>query len=1034
MKAPVRKHTSSPSPPFRPTPAQTAAIKHPLAPLMILAGPGTGKTATLVGRIAHLIQHYGIAPTRLLALTFTEKAAGELKNRIREQTDTKEMIAAMTFHAFCYQVVQEFLSEFRSRRLMSTGEILFLLREHYAELTDLKSASFRGYPLKAIQRFHSFFDRLRDELIPTSRLPELLAKARAETQQVKMGLEELKGKEWQKKVQEQEERYRQLEDHCRVFPHYQQWKRQESFIDYGDMISECWRLLSEQGDVLATLQGRYRTIVVDEFQDNNHALNLIVEQLVMPHQSITVVGDEDQCIYSFRGASAHNFVDFQERYGHHHSFGLIVLKDNYRSAQPILDLAEEAIRPNPDRTPKQLVAHHPGGNLPRMLISQTGNHIPLLVTELARRAEQGCPLEELAVLVDSNAQAHKVVDGLAQGGIPTGYGHVEFFGLSAVRTALAWCALVAGAESAGLALHRVVSTLLGHPPDPATFARLTERMIAADRDTRENTPPLSSGSPALERLTEQVDSLHQQAQVAPADELLWSIYTVSGLYRRHYRSGTYHDRLMLVNLDHLLKLARAFVRHRKEASLRRFARYMDVLRQAGSVEGFLPPHGIQSGVVQVMTVHQAKGLEFSQVFIPFLASGSVPRNYTPPREVGEPPSAWRSWRSGHPSNPKEAYYQEKRRVFYVALTRAKDNVTFLAPEKRQSYLVKNLPSELYTKDPLMHATDPPLVSAHMEMRTRLRQRLSQELDDRRYTQAHELVEALELVDQHELGQSPDWSAIPLGSELRWKLEGPDATPPPGGTFTLSSSKIETYESCPLKYRFQHIDQVPLKDESPPALIFGRVVHKVLEAYHHTDNHQAKRSILDILKDKWTPGDFSFPQESDQHYQEAVEMLTRYASKHAPDEPHIAAVEYPFEFEQSGIVIRGKIDRIDMDQRGRVTLIDYKTSRLPLKPSQAKREMQLGLYALYVAQASDIELHGKTLGNLPEAVTYYYLREEEPEVTIHYEPGDLSGHEERVAAVAAGIRAGDFPTTENTRTCDFCDYKDLICPKWEQRSL
>lgn len=849
-----------------------------------------------------------------------------------------------------------------------------------------------------------------------------------------MGLEEVKGTGWQKRARELEERYYQLEDHCRVFPHYQQWKRQEGFMDYGDMITECWHLLSEPGDVLTTLQNRYQTIIVDEFQDNNHALNLIVEQLVMRHRSITVVGDEDQCIYSFRGASAHNFVDFQHRYGHHPSFGLIVLKDNYRSTQPILNLAEAAIRSNPDRTPKQLTAHHPGRELPRMLIGPLGDHVPLLVTELIRWAEQGYPLEELAVLVDSNAQAHKVVDGLAQGGIPTGYVHVEFFSIPAIRTALAWCALAAGAESVGMAQHRVLSTWLGQPPDPDTFAWLTERLRAVDQESGDNRPPPSSDQPALGRLAQQVERLQQQAQTTPADELLWAIYTVSGLYRRHYRSGTYHDRLTLLNLNRLLEIAHDFVHRREEPSLRRFVRYMDVMRQAGSVEGLLPPHGVPSGAVQVMTVHQAKGLEFSQVFIPFLASGSFPRNYTPPREVREPPPAWRTWQSGRHSDPKEAYYQEKRRVFYVALTRAKDGVTFLAPEKRRSQLVKNLPSELYVEESPMTAPDTPQVSAHQELQTRLRQRLSQELLDRRYPQAQELIKALELVDQHGRGLTPDWSAIPLGRELRWKLEGPDATPPPGEPFTLSNSKINTYETCPLKYRFQHIDHVPLKDKSSPALIFGRVIHEVLEAYHHTDNHQVQQSILDILEDKWRSGEFSFPQESDQHHQEAVDILTRYASSHPPDEPQIAAVEHPFEFEQSGIMIRGKIDRIDMDPSGRVTLIDYKTSRSPLNPAQAKQEMQLGLYALYVAQAGDVEVRGRSLGNLPDAVTYYYLREEEPEVTIRYQPGELAGHEERIAAVVDGIRAGQFPTTDDTRTCNFCDYKDLICPKWEQGSL
>ena len=159
-------------------PEQQAAIDHPLAPLMIVAGPGTGKTATLVGRIVQLVRGQGLSPGRILTLTFTEKAAAEIQERIRAQLGAelgREPLSASTFHAFCYQAVLEFKPEFRTRRLMSDGDILFLLRERYGELPGLNSVELRRDPIQAGRTFQRFFARLRDELIAEEDFSRLLA-------------------------------------------------------------------------------------------------------------------------------------------------------------------------------------------------------------------------------------------------------------------------------------------------------------------------------------------------------------------------------------------------------------------------------------------------------------------------------------------------------------------------------------------------------------------------------------------------------------------------------------------------------------------------------------------------------------------------------------------------------------------------------------------------------------------------------------------------------------------------------------------
>jgi DNA helicase-2/ATP-dependent DNA helicase PcrA len=1003
-------------PEFQLTPAQLKAISHPAAPLMIMAGAGTGKTTTLIHRVVHLIEQQDIPPEQILALTFSEKAAAELQLRVREATYHDKPVAAATFHAFCYQAVLEFEPAFRPRSLMTDGDILFLLREHYAELQDLKSEVFRREPLLAVQAFKRFFDHLRDELIQPEDLPTLL-----EHTQQRLAAEG--ADDWEVTAH-------QLADHCAVFPLYQRWKAENNLVDYGDMVYECWRLMVSESRVLPTLRQRYRAIVVDEFQDNNYALNMIVGRLAEVNPHVTVVGDDDQCIYSFRGASSYNIRDFQARYQAQSGYAEAILDINHRSTQPILDLANEIIALNTGRQIKQLHVDEnaPPGTLPTLAIGSTTAQTGFIAQEITRFLEQGTPPGDIAILTRTHAHAREVVSALVRHDIPCRHVNVKFFQVPAIRTALAWCAVVADTPTAPAALYRLLGEHAG--PDTGTLLPVVIQRLADNSPAAETGPEIPAAATAL---CQSILDLRAESRDADAAHMLRRILEVSGLYRQPFEAGFQEDRVAIANLNLLQDIATNFTDRYTDNQLPRFVHYMEVMQAADAIEARVPDTPA-TDAVHVMTVHAAKGREFPRVFIPFLQSARFPLNYRPSQVMDSPPSDWHHWQPDPILDGKTAHLEEERRLLYVAITRARSDLVLLTTPQRRSSLIRNLPAELVTESTLMEPEDQADQTPADLLRQELKQRLATELSRGAYDQAQQLVDALRLVDEHESGLAPDFSSHPLGDELRQRLTpAEDATAPPGtaAPLTLSASSIGSYETCPLMYRFAHVERIPGKEDKP-YLTFGRIIHRVLEAWHNPTDEQPRPPILDLLDSVWQSEGFTYPQEEAQYREDARTLLTTYLEHLADRQPPVLGVEHRFSFALDGIEIKGRIDRIDLDSSGHLSLIDYKTSRRKMTAKEARQDPQLALYALYVLQVKEID--GRPLDPAQDLdLTYYFLRADEPEVTISFDAPELDAFRQRIAEVAAGIRRRDYPAHTGYH-CRYCDYRDLVCPEWEQGRL
>ena len=317
---------------INPNSGQLIAIKHPPSPLMIIAGAGTGKTFTLQNRITYFIEKRKIKPENILAITYTEKASYELKNRIIKNVGkSAEKMTVSTFHSFCLKILRDYSDE-KFPDLFEHSEAVHLLLSRFDELKPFQSDLFALNPQKAIlNSILPFYSRMKDELIDikTLSIDDLLKK---KVLNLELG--------------------NQLKDLKRIYPKLQKWKKDLRVIDYGDMISLAYELIISNKSALDSIRNQYKHIIIDEFQDNNYALNTIISLIVDAQNSITVVGDDDQVIYSFRGANSYNIQNFKNKYKSDPEFKIISLEQNYRSNQPILDVANSTIKKNNDRIKK----------------------------------------------------------------------------------------------------------------------------------------------------------------------------------------------------------------------------------------------------------------------------------------------------------------------------------------------------------------------------------------------------------------------------------------------------------------------------------------------------------------------------------------------------------------------------------------------------------------------------------------------------------------------------------------------------------
>ncbi len=626
-------------------PEQHAAATAGDGPLLVLAAAGTGKTQTLVYRVAYLVEQ-GTPPDAILLLTFTNKAAREMLERARHVVgDAVGDVWSGTFHHVCNRLLRRYAPRIGYRH----GFVIADRDDSHKLVADcMKELKLGGrdFPKKAI--LAGLFGQAANRGLP---LDEFL-----------------------------ESRLDQLAvdpaDICRIHQLYQQRKFELGIMDFDDLLVNGVRLVEECPDIAARYRQQFRHILVDEFQDTNHLQTLLVDGLAGDHANVMAVGDDFQCIYSWRGADFRNIMEFPTRYP---AARIIKLERNYRSTPEILAVANASIAGNPEQFQKKLRATRSAGVKPTALFLRDGSEQAAAVVRLVNRAhQQGRPLRDIAILYRAHYHSIELQMELTRSRIPfvitSGIGvfeqaHIKDL-LALLRLTLdphdrlAFDRLLCLFPSVGPRTAATLWQKLGGSFDcrePAQVKKLNELMRPSARDQWHRVADLMSAYHASES---------EARVVFLINDFLDHFYTA-------YLEKSYDD--ASERADDVREVANQIT---ASSSVAMFLQEVALLTNTDQVEG--TPGAPERDALRLSTIHQAKGLEWPHVFILWASEGMFPSS----RALGEVDDD-----------------REERRLFYVATTRARDVLHICVPEWRHlhdgqafacrpSRFVTEIPSDL----------------------------------------------------------------------------------------------------------------------------------------------------------------------------------------------------------------------------------------------------------------------------------------------------------------------------------------------------
>ena len=971
---------------------QRAAVTYGEGPLLIIAGVGTGKTTVITRRIAWLIAQKMAKPAEILALTFTERAAAEMEERVDLLVPYGYIEARIgTFHSFCDSLLREnaiLLGLSPDYRILTEAEEVIFLKER---LFDLPLKRFRplGNPVKHLRALLTLFSRAKDEDAPPQ---EYLAYAESLAAQPTEG----KSEEEKKLLAEDLASQAELAE---TYEAYQRLLAENGYVDFGDLIAMTLRLLREHPLVLKRYQEKFRYILVDEFQDTNYAQFELLK-LLSGEGNITVCGDDDQSIYKFRGAAISNILNFRAEYP---DANKIVLVKNYRSTQPILDASYRLIQyNNPDRLEvkegicKRLHAVMGEGSPVHQVHFETLNEECDFVAEtIARQTkEEDRSYRDFAILVRSNAQADSFLHALNLLHIAWHFsGSRGLYDREEIKTAVAFLRLLADPRD-NMSFHYLASSSLYRvPAEDLTLAtsfakRRNKSLFEVFRIAMKSAEFLGlseEGRVAMKKLSEDLSAILPLATQEKTGEVLYQYLTErTGMIEALSNSEEAEDTLRVQNLAKLFSIIERFTQVASYDRVPWFIDYLDALIEAGDN----PPVGEANwdeDAVNVLTIHQAKGLEFPIVFLVGLVSGRFPSSHR--RDPIPLPDALVKDRL----TTSDFHKQEERRLFYVGMTRAKESL-YLTSAKDYGGKRPRKPSQFVSEaldlspSQVKVVKGSPLAAITRHDRTQ---------SDRTPSSNEELT------------------LIPRGEKI---LE-------------LSHQRIDDYLTCPMKYRYIHVLKVPIRQHH--AVIYGYAIHQAIKRYNvarHAGQEIPLAELKEAFRTAWQSEGFLTRKHEELRFQEGMEALKQFYTYANAEESIPTYVEQHFSFTEGAVKVSGIFDQIDIPNTknpGNGVIIDYKTSAVTNEEQANKRtkaSLQLAIYAL---------AYEHLFGEIPAGLELRFLT---PKVIVgRCVPSEkiLDKARSDIEIAAAGIRSGDFPANPTYLGCTYCPYRS-ICPAKQTR--
>ncbi len=970
---------------------QKEAVLHDKGPLLIVAGAGTGKTTVITQRIANLIEKGLAKPEEILAVTFTEKAAFEMEERVDKLLDFGYIdLWISTFHSFCEKILRENALDIG---LPPDFKILdntsgWLLARQNLDKFNLDYYKALGNPTKFIQALISHFSHCKDQEVYPENYLEYANKLKAHADSPEA------------------EEVARIKEVANAYHIYQQILLENGALDFGDLINYSLKLFKKRPLILKKYREKFKYVLVDEFQDTNWSQYKLIKLLAEPNNNLTVCADDDQAIYRWRGASFSNIIKFQEDFFTNLAKGgpkakQVSLINNYRSSQNILDQSYNFIKQNdPDRLEfrikinKKLVANTKEKGAiehihARNLDQEVGETLKKILEILKKDTKS--TYNDFAILVRANDSAIPFIKALERANLPFQFlASRGLYSKPVILDIISYFKLLDNYHE-GTAVYRILNLpFLGiAESDIATITQFCRRKTISLFDALQELALIPGISAKTQEKVVFVLSLIKKhsgsAREKGVSEILVSFLEDSG-YLKYLINQNDTEKIDLLN--QFYKKVKSFEEATVEPTLKNFMEEITLELESGE-EGkleFDPELG--PDMIRVMTIHGAKGLEFKYVFIVNMVDRRFPTGQR--KDPIELPDAL--IKDIKPTG--DVHLQEERRLCYVAMTRAKKGLYFTSAEDYGGQRKKKLSRFLAE----MSAQGGPASGGGLKIQT------------------------------SSLGHSTGILAEkPKPIDRLKKKVKPQYLPE-----HFSYSQLAAFEKCPLQYKFGFILKVPTRGKA--VFSFGKTMHNTLDAFLKLVNEEKNKkpsskpkgcpategsfkNLTEIYERNWIDEWYGSKSEKDEYYKNGKRIIKEFYDQFSKKPPKILringqpALEMPFNLKIGGYTLYGVIDRID-ELDGGVAIIDYKTGQSKDKLDLDAKEQLL----IYQIAAQEV-LHLK-----PLLLAYHYL-DDGKIASFLGSDNDLENQKTKIVEEIEKIKNSEFDPTPGWQ-CQYCDFKDI----------
>ena len=978
---------------------QIDAIKAGSGPLLIIAGAGTGKTTVVTERIKYLILGKKAKPGEVLALTFTEKAAREMEERVDIGLPygyTQMWI--MTFHSFCDRILRRealHIGLDPRYKLMTEAESIQILRRNLFKL-DLNYFRPLGNPTKFISGMLQHFSRLQDEDVAPNDYVDWV-----KTQKSKLKSQNNSSKLKSEEQIEQEK----WEELAKIYKAYDELKIKEGVMDFGDLITKTLKLFRDRPNILSEYRKQFKYLLVDEFQDTNYAQNELVKLLAGKDGNITVVGDDDQSIYRFRGAAVSNIVQFRKNYP---KTKVIVLTKNYRSTQEILDRSHQLVKFNdPDRLEvvekidKRLRSQvaKDGEGIRFLHADRVENEADEIAKEIAKlSSEEKYKWSDFAILVRANNHSDPIIRALGRRGIPYQFlGPGRLFKQPEIIDLISYLKVLYNFEDS-VAFYRILVNEYFdiNPRDIAAIGNYAKKynmslfevceIVSGNPPSHKATegPVLSEDSKS--KISKLVEIIKKHLKLIPretAGQILYYYLEDTGLIQKLLSPSSVDAEAKAKNISKFFDKLKTYEVDNDDATVPEVVDWLDLSMELGESPLAANEDWTEINAVNILTVHSAKGLEFPVVFLANLVSQRFPtierREQIPiPEELIK-----------EVLPVGDFHLEEERRLFYVGMTRAKERLYFTA-------------ADYYGEGKREKKLSPFIFEALGEGASKNEQKFA----------AGVQLSFLEYKPQH----------VKEGKVQPIKID------------YLSYSQIETFETCPLHYKLKYILKVPTPASASAS--FGTSMHaalkdfytEVLNSKNQTLNSKKinEKLLFDLLEKNWVKEGFKSKKQENDFFDKGKLYLSGFLKSGFNPKIKNLVLEQPFTIPMDkNLKIGGRFDRVDDLGNGEIEIIDYKTGEKVPSQKEADKDPQLSFYAL-AASKIPMEPFGKGVDKIK--LSLYYLHEQK-KITTTRTVKQLEKIVNDIYKVREEIEKSDFKCSGHMFCQTGCEFS-LFCKSEE----